>query len=136
MSLYLMIENLKNFFELVDCNDNWKRFSNPYYYFVNKNFIGSETIIIETSPRKILNFIKKLAEINPEYLNYVKKVVLRFWVGNEHRGSGGDISILEVDKEFAEKIKIQGYFEWIDKGWGDYTSELTYDLSSLQKEVK
>lgn len=125
-------EELKKFFELVEYNDDWSYFSKPHYRYLNKNYRGGETITITTGPSKILNFIEELIKINLEYLNMIKELELRYWVGNEFRGWGGDVSRLVVDKEFANKISLKGEFGWIDKGWGDYYSELEYDLSKLK----
>lgn len=119
-------------FDLTEYNDNWKYFSKPYYHFENKQYQGGLTTVIESNPKKILDFIRQLKE-KPSYLKYVKSVTIRYSVGNEYRGWGGNVSEIELDKEFAEKIKIRGVFRWIDKGWGDYYGELSYDLSSLEE---
>lgn len=124
-------EKLVEVFELVDYYDDWRYFSKPYYYYINKDYRGDETIIVVSSPKKILDFLKELSKINSYYLRYIKEFELRYWIGNKFRGWGGDASRIIVDKEFANKIKLKGYYEWIDRAWGDYTSELQYDLSKL-----
>lgn len=122
-------EKLNKYFVLVDYNDDWRYFSKPFYKYINERYSGGETITITTGPKKILNFIEELIKINPEYLNYIREIELRYWVGNEFRGSGGDASKIVVNREFAQKISLEGYFKWVDKGWGDYTADLKYDLS-------
>ena len=120
-------------FSLMEVNDNWNRFSNPRYYYINKKYKGKETIVIKSSPKKILEFLKNLYEFNSDLLKYVKEFDLRYWVGNEFRGWGGDVSYLSVDKEFAEKIELKGYFHWEDRAWGNYSAHLEYDLSKLNE---
>jgi len=124
-------EILKKYFTLTDYNDNWKRFQKPYYYYTNRNYSGGETIEITTSAYKILKFIEELFNINPDLLNLIKEIRLNYWVGNEFRGSGSDESSLIIDKEFAQKIQLRGYFRWVDRAWGDYSSSLEYDLKKL-----
>ena len=120
-------------FSLEEVDDDWSRFKNPKYHYINKKYKGGETITIRSSPKKILEFLEKLYEINPNLLDYVKEFDLRYWVGNEFRGWGCDVSELVIDKEFAEKIRLEGYYKWIDKAWGDYSADLKYDLETLKK---
>jgi hypothetical protein len=118
----------KNHFVLVEAKDTeWKRFSKPHYVYENPSYSGGETVKIESSARKIEKFLKDLQQKG--LLNFVQKAELNYWVGNEFRGWGSDRSFVYVDKNFAEKIGIKGYFKWIDKGWGDYACNLEYDLN-------
>lgn len=128
---WLKNETLEARFELIDYCDDWSYFSSPYYHFVNKNYEGSETTTVTSTPSKILKFLRELVSFNSEYLKFVKEFELRYWVGNEFRGRGGDVSKLVIDKEFANRIKIRGCFRWIDRAWGDYYGVLEYDLSQL-----
>jgi len=100
------------------------------YKHVNRNYKGGDIVIIKSSPSKIISFLEALYQINPEYLNYIKEVILRY-SASEHRGWGYNTSFLYVDQNFANKIKLQGHFRWIDRGWGDFSASLTYDLSNL-----
>jgi len=97
--------------------------------YKNPNYKGGDTVTIYTSPFKIVDFINKLKE--KKCLDFVKEFELSYSVGNEHRGWGGSRSTLIIDKEFANKIKIRGHFKWIDKGYGDFSANLEYDLSNL-----
>jgi hypothetical protein len=105
-----------------------KSFEGGFGHYINKEYIGGPTTVIETNPFLIKKFIIELYEKNPIYIKYVKEIVLNYYKGNEYRGGGGDRSYIILDKSFAEKIKIRGYFKWIDKAWGDARAELKYEL--------
>lgn len=100
------------------------------YKDVNKDYKGGDIIVIKSSPSKIISFIEELYQINPEYIQYIKEVILRY-SSSEYRGWGYNTSFLHIDKNFANKIKLQGYFKWIDRGWGEFRAGLSYDLSNL-----
>jgi hypothetical protein len=129
-------EEIYKLFKCVEEKDtDWRRFSSPRYVYENLNYQGGETVRVVSSAQKILNFLKLLKEKG--VLNMVKEVELNYWVGNEFRGSGSEASYLLINKDFAEKIKLKGSFKWIDKGWGDYWSELEYEFEdNKQKEVE
>ena len=100
--------------------------------YINKEYIGGETSVIETNPFRIKKFIIELYELNPFYIKFIRQITLNYWKGNEFRGSGGDRSYIILNKEFAKKIKIKGFFKWIDRAWGDARADLQYDLSPLK----
>jgi hypothetical protein len=101
--------------------------------YINKEYIGGPETTIETNPFLIIKFMVELYEKNPFYIRYVKEIILNYYKGNKYRGGGGDRSYIILNKSFAEKIKISGYFKWIDPAWGDARAELKYDLSALEK---
>ena len=95
---------------------------------VNKNYRGGEVIVVKSCPTRILDFLRALAKKNASYIYYVKEVILRCAKAEEWVA---DASYLVIDKEFAEKIQLKGHFRWINKGWGEFSASLTYDLSNL-----
>jgi len=115
-------------------DEDWREFSSPTYVYENPNYEGGETKIIQSSAYKIRKFLEILHSKN--LLGKVKKVELRFFVGNRFRGSGSKISNLHVDKDFAEKIALKGEYEMIDPGWGDYWASLEYDKEALENLAK
>lgn len=124
MTNFRWIDILKEYFQL-ELDEHFQ-----IYKHVNKEYKGGDVVSIRTSPRKILDFLEEIDRKNPEYFSLIKEVIIR-WGGEGPRGWGYLPSFLILDQEFAKSIKLQGYFKWVDKGWGDFTAALTYDLSNL-----
>jgi len=115
-------------------DEDWREFSSPTFVYENPAYEGGETKMIKSSGFKIGKFLELLDFKG--LLNKVKRVELRFFVGNRFRGSGSKASYLYIDKEFAEKINLRGDYEMIDKAWGDYWAILEYDKEALENLAK
>lgn len=111
-----------------------KRFSRVVITFRNKKFDNNnKTIKITTRSDRISDFLTEILKINESLLLNIKSIKIKYYLGNEfRRGVCLSSSIIELDKNFAEEIKITGSFRWIDKRWGCSTAELSYDLSRLK----
>jgi hypothetical protein len=125
----------KEKFTLVESHDeDWREFSSPTFIYENPNYEGGEIVKIKSSGFKISKFLELLDFKG--LLNKVKRVELRYFVGNRFRGSGSRASYLYLDKDFAQVIAIKGDYEMIDKAWGDYWASLEYDKEALEKLAK
>lgn len=121
-------------------DEAWGRFTNPRLYAVNFHLATSDSLLasdfkkIHSSAKKIQEFIELLLQKNPRVLRkYFKEIFIQYHVGNEFRGSGSSPSWIVTRKIFSDEINLIGYYKWLDKGWGDYSSELSYDPSALEK---
>jgi hypothetical protein len=122
-------------FTLIESSDeDWREFSRPSYVYENPSYEGGETKKIVSSGFKIIKFLDLLSSKN--LLNKVKRVELKFFVGNRFRGSGSKASYIYIDKELAEKISLSGEYEMIDPAWGDYWASLEYDKEALENLAK
>jgi hypothetical protein len=119
-------------FRLIDCEWSWKRLSTNYKHWVNDDYIGGELDVVFAPSHKIEELLDEIERVNPNLLKLIKEVYIRYWVGNEFRGSGPDRGFIKGDKEFLSKLVKEAYFEWIDKAWGDWTGTLKYDKEFLE----
>jgi hypothetical protein len=115
-------------------DEDWREFSSPTYIYENPNYEGGETKIIKSCGFRISKFLELLDSKN--LLSKVKRVELRYSVGNRFRGAGSKASYLHIDKEFAEMINLKGDYEMIDKAWGDYWAELSCNKKALEDLAK
>jgi hypothetical protein len=105
--------------------ENWERWvKEGEEGYVNPNYKGQDTITITSNPYMIRKFIEKL---DNNYINYIKAFSFNFTY-SQYRGRIPCPSQLQLDKEFAEKIKIKGFFKWTDKAWGSAIADLSYEL--------
>jgi hypothetical protein len=115
-------------------DEDWREFSSPTFIYENPNYEGGEIQKVKSSGFKISKFLEILDSRN--LLKKVKRVELRYFVGNRFRGAGSKASYLYIDKDFAERISLNGDYEMIDPGWGDYWAELSYDKEALENLAK
>jgi len=127
-------------FKLIASQWTFKRLSTNFKHWVNENYSGGEITVVYAPSHRIEKLMDEIESVNPELLKLIKEVYIRYWVGNEFRGSGPDRGFIIGDKEFLSKLVRKAYFRWIDKGWGDWEGTLKYDkefLESLRvKEAK
>jgi len=126
-------------FKLIASQWTFKRLSTNFKHWINEEYEGhsGETVIYAPSHR-IEKLMDEIESVNPSLLKLIKEVYIQYWVGNEFRGSGPGPGYIKGDKEFLSKLIKEAYFEWIDKGWGDWCGTLKYDKEFLEslKEVK
>jgi hypothetical protein len=129
-------KNWREKFKLVDCEWSWRKLSSNYKHWVNEEYSGGETTTIYAPSHRIEKLMDEIQNVNPDLLNLIKEVYIRYWVGNEFRGSGPARGFIKGDKDFLSKLIKVAYFEWIDVAWGDWAGTLEYNkefLESLRK---
>ena len=120
---------------------DWRCFTKPRLYAVNfwrcTEDFDADYVKITTSAYKLQKFVQLILQRRPKVLkSYFKEIFIQFYVGNEYRGAGSSPSWMVVRRWFADKAKLAGYYKWIDKGWGDYSAELTYDPQALEEILR
>jgi len=127
-------------FKLIASQWTFKRLSTNFKHWVNEDYSGGEITVVYAPSHRIEKLMDEIESVNPDLLKLIKEVYIRYWVGNEFRGSGSDRGFIKGDKEFLSRLVKEAHFEWVDKGWGDWTGTLKYDkefLESLRvKETK
>jgi hypothetical protein len=119
-------------FKLIASQWSFKRLSENYKHWVNEEYSGGKTTVVYAPSHRIEKLMDEIENVNPELLNLIKEVYIRYWVGNEFRGSGPDRGCIRGDKEFLSRLIKEAYFEWIDKAWGDWGGVLKYDKELLE----
>jgi len=107
------------------------------YKYTNNDYNGGWTITITTDPYNIRAFLWLLNKINPELLKKIKKTTLVYKF-SEISGHIPYPSMLEIEYDFAQKIKLQGYYSWRKKRSSDRNGKLFFDFDALntyKKEV-
>jgi len=98
-------------------------------YIFEKEQKSENDVIVVSSATRIVEFLEKVLEKGRgDVLRGIKNVSIWYWAGNRFRGCGSDSSSITIEKEIAKKIKLKGNFRWIDRGWGDFSAELEYEL--------
>jgi len=127
-------------FKLIASQWTFKRLSTNFKHWVNEDYSGGEIAVVYAPSHRIEKLMDEIESVNPDLLKLIKEVYICYWVGNEFRGSGPDRGFIKGDKEFLSRLVKEAYFEWIDRGWGDWTGTLKYDKEFLEslmvKETK
>jgi hypothetical protein len=119
-------------FKLIASKWTFKRLSDNYRHWINEEYEGGEVITIYAPSHKIEELMDEIENVNPALLKLIKEVYIRYWVGNEFRGSGPNRGFIKGDKEFLSRLIREAYFEWLDVAWGEWTGTLKYDKEYLE----
>jgi hypothetical protein len=97
----------------------------------------SNTTVLNGHPGLIMIFICYLSDLNPQLGQFIKNYQSK-WAYSQYRGfiPLPEESYIEIDKDFAESIKLRSSWKWIDPAWGELQADLTFDIEKLNEIAK